>query len=109
MLAACTAAYLAACCDALKHKLQLHACCTAVHMAIHLLGLNILSTFQKPARGHLSRAQSECCAGDQFALFEAVIALAMLVRRFDFEMAENAPPVSMTTVRQGKHHVPCIN
>ncbi len=37
-------------------------------------------------------------AGDQFALFESVVALAMLLRRFEFEMAPNAPPVAMTTV-----------
>ena len=38
-------------------------------------------------------------AGDQFALFEAVTALAVLVRRFEFSMAAAAPPVSMETVR----------
>ncbi|KAL4447666.1 hypothetical protein ABPG75_004885 [Micractinium tetrahymenae] len=37
------------------------------------------------------------CIGDQFALFEAVTALAMLIRRFDFERAPDAPPVEMTT------------
>ncbi|PSC75082.1 cytochrome P450 superfamily [Micractinium conductrix] len=37
------------------------------------------------------------CIGDQFALFEAVTALAMLIRRFDFERAPDAPPVAMTT------------
>ncbi len=37
------------------------------------------------------------CIGDQFALFEAIVALAMLVRRFDFEVAPDAPEVSMTT------------
>ena len=31
-------------------------------------------------------------AGDQFALFEAITALAMLVRRFDFQRAADAPP-----------------
>ncbi len=36
-------------------------------------------------------------AGDQFAIFESVTALAMLVRRFDFAFAPDAPPVSMTT------------
>jgi hypothetical protein len=36
-------------------------------------------------------------AGDQFALFEAITALAMLVRRFDFERAPDAPAVEMTT------------
>lgn len=36
-------------------------------------------------------------AGDQFAIFESVVALAMLVRRFDFEFAPDAPPVGMTT------------
>lgn len=37
------------------------------------------------------------CIGDQFALFEAVTAVAMLFRRFDFERAPDAPPVGMTT------------
>ena len=37
-------------------------------------------------------------AGDQFALFESVVALAMLARRFDFRLAANAPKVGMTTV-----------
>ncbi|XP_023552789.1 protein LUTEIN DEFICIENT 5, chloroplastic [Cucurbita pepo subsp. pepo] len=37
------------------------------------------------------------CVGDMFALYEAVVALAMLVRRFDFQMALGAPPVKMTT------------
>jgi hypothetical protein len=38
-----------------------------------------------------------CPTGDQFALFESVVALSMLVRRFDFSMAAGAPPVGMTT------------
>ena len=37
------------------------------------------------------------CIGDQFALFESIVALSMLVRRFDFEMAPGAPAVGMTT------------
>jgi beta-ring hydroxylase len=37
------------------------------------------------------------CVGDVFATFETVTALAMIVRRFDFEMAPDAPPVTMTT------------
>uniref|UniRef100_A0A5B7BTE9 Uncharacterized protein n=1 Tax=Davidia involucrata TaxID=16924 RepID=A0A5B7BTE9_DAVIN len=37
------------------------------------------------------------CVGDMFATFETVVAVAMLVRRFDFEMALGAPPVEMTT------------
>eukprot|EP00877_Chromochloris_zofingiensis_P008598 jgi/Chrzof1/3992/Cz13g16110.t1_CYP97A1[v5.2] len=37
------------------------------------------------------------CIGDQFALFESVVALAMLVRRFDFTTAPGAPEVGMTT------------
>jgi len=51
------------------------------------------------------------CVGDQFALFEAIVALAMLVRRFDFEMAPDAPEVGMTTgatihTTNGLHLVP---
>ena len=42
-------------------------------------------------------------AGDQFALFESVVALAMLMRRFTFSMAPGAPAVGMTTVR-----LPCM-
>ena len=38
-------------------------------------------------------------AGDQFALFESVAALAVLLRRFEFRLAPGAPPVGMTTVR----------
>ncbi|OIT39795.1 PREDICTED: protein LUTEIN DEFICIENT 5, chloroplastic [Nicotiana attenuata] len=37
------------------------------------------------------------CVGDMFATFENVVAVAMLVRRFDFQMAIGAPPVKMTT------------
>lgn len=37
------------------------------------------------------------CIGDMFATFETVVATAMLVRRFNFAMAEGAPPVEMTT------------
>ncbi|XP_075485807.1 protein LUTEIN DEFICIENT 5, chloroplastic-like isoform X1 [Primulina tabacum] len=37
------------------------------------------------------------CIGDMFASFEAVVAVAMLVRRFNFQMALGAPPVKMTT------------
>jgi beta-ring hydroxylase len=37
------------------------------------------------------------CVGDQFALFESVVALSVLLRRFDFKRAPGAPPVSMTT------------
>ena len=48
---------------------------------------------------HIPSSQRAVCAGDQFALFESVVALAMLVRRFDFSMAPSAPAVGMTTVR----------
>ncbi|KAI3859466.1 hypothetical protein MKW92_002959 [Papaver armeniacum] len=37
------------------------------------------------------------CLGDMFATFETVVAVAMLVQRFDFQMAIGAPPVEMTT------------
>ncbi|XP_073032888.1 protein LUTEIN DEFICIENT 5, chloroplastic-like [Primulina eburnea] len=37
------------------------------------------------------------CIGDMFASFENIVAVAMLVRRFDFQMALGAPPVKMTT------------
>ncbi|KAL2330209.1 hypothetical protein Fmac_017790 [Flemingia macrophylla] len=37
------------------------------------------------------------CIGDLFASYETVVALAMLVRRFNFQMAVGAPPVEMTT------------
>jgi beta-ring hydroxylase len=37
------------------------------------------------------------CIGDQFALFESVVALAMLLRRFTFTADPRAPPVGMTT------------
>ncbi|GAB2277208.1 hypothetical protein Dimus_011915 [Dionaea muscipula] len=37
------------------------------------------------------------CVGDMFASFETTVALAMLVRRFNFEIAVGAPPVEMTT------------
>ncbi|KAF8402049.1 hypothetical protein HHK36_013001 [Tetracentron sinense] len=37
------------------------------------------------------------CIGDMFALFETVVAVAMLVRRFNFQIALGAPPVEMTT------------
>jgi hypothetical protein len=34
-------------------------------------------------------------AGDQFALFEAVVALAMLMRRYEFTIDPAAPEVNM--------------
>lgn len=37
------------------------------------------------------------CVGDIFASYETVVALAMLVRRFNFQMAVGAPEVNMTT------------
>ncbi|KAL1322405.1 hypothetical protein HN51_067401 [Arachis hypogaea] len=37
------------------------------------------------------------CVGDLFASYETIVALAMLVRRFNFQMAVGAPPVEMTT------------
>ncbi|KAK7394690.1 hypothetical protein VNO78_15225 [Psophocarpus tetragonolobus] len=37
------------------------------------------------------------CIGDLFASYETVVALSMLVRRFNFQMAVGAPPVEMTT------------
>jgi hypothetical protein len=37
------------------------------------------------------------CVGDQFALLEAAIALAMLLRRFSFELAVPAERVGMAT------------
>nr|QNS29944.1 cytochrome P450 [Nothapodytes nimmoniana] len=37
------------------------------------------------------------CVGDMFASFENIVAVAMLVRRFNFQMAIGAPPVGMTT------------
>ncbi|KAF0935417.1 hypothetical protein E2562_032673 [Oryza meyeriana var. granulata] len=40
------------------------------------------------------------CVGDMFATFETVVATAMLVRRFDFQMAPAAPPIeAWTTAR----------
>lgn len=36
------------------------------------------------------------CIGDQFALFEALVALAMLLRRYEF-MLDTSKPVGMTT------------
>eukprot|EP00250_Pteridium_aquilinum_P035717 c985_g1_i1 orf=399-2390(-) len=37
------------------------------------------------------------CLGDMFATFENITAVAMLVRRFNFELTLGAPPVGMTT------------
>ncbi|KAF7114294.1 hypothetical protein RHSIM_RhsimUnG0090400 [Rhododendron simsii] len=37
------------------------------------------------------------CVGDMFASFEIIVAVAMLVRRFNFEVALGAPRVQMTT------------
>ncbi|KAI5059524.1 hypothetical protein GOP47_0025843 [Adiantum capillus-veneris] len=37
------------------------------------------------------------CVGDMFATFENITAVAMVVRRFNFELALGAPPVGMTT------------
>lgn len=37
------------------------------------------------------------CIGDQFALFETIVGVSMLIRRFDFWRPEDAPAVEMTT------------
>ncbi|KAL5702567.1 hypothetical protein ACHQM5_027769 [Ranunculus cassubicifolius] len=37
------------------------------------------------------------CVGDMFATFENIVAISMLVRRFNFQIALGAPPVEMTT------------
>ncbi|KAL1204949.1 Protein LUTEIN DEFICIENT 5 [Cardamine amara subsp. amara] len=37
------------------------------------------------------------CIGDMFASFENVVAIATLIRRFNFQTAPGAPPVKMTT------------
>ncbi|ESR41787.1 hypothetical protein CICLE_v10011312mg [Citrus x clementina] len=37
------------------------------------------------------------CVGDMFATFENIVAVAMLVRQFNFQMALGAPQVEMTT------------
>jgi beta-ring hydroxylase len=37
------------------------------------------------------------CIGDQFALFESVVALAMLLRRYTFASDPDAPSIGMTT------------
>lgn len=37
------------------------------------------------------------CVGDMFATFENIVAISMLVRQFNFQMALGAPPVEMTT------------
>ncbi|XP_027184401.1 protein LUTEIN DEFICIENT 5, chloroplastic [Coffea eugenioides] len=37
------------------------------------------------------------CVGDMFASFETIVAVSMLVQRFNFQMAVGAPPVQMTT------------
>lgn len=41
------------------------------------------------------------CIGDQFALFETLVALAMLTRRYDFSLAPDKPAVGMTTGKRG--------
>ena len=40
---------------------------------------------------------SRKCVGDQFAMLEAAVALAMLVRRYEFELAGAPEDVGMTT------------
>lgn len=42
-------------------------------------------------------------AGDQFALLEAVTALAMIVRRFDFERAPDKPAGERVCCRRRAH------
>ncbi|KAI0558852.1 cytochrome P450 family 97G-CYP97G1 [Gracilaria domingensis] len=40
---------------------------------------------------------SRKCVGDHFAILESVVALAMIIRRFDFEFANPSQEVQMTT------------
>ncbi|KAJ7566206.1 hypothetical protein O6H91_02G092500 [Diphasiastrum complanatum] len=37
------------------------------------------------------------CVGDMFATYESITAVAMLARRYNFDLAVDAPPVGMTT------------
>ncbi|KAJ6975302.1 hypothetical protein NC653_031227 [Populus alba x Populus x berolinensis] len=39
------------------------------------------------------------CIGDMFASFEAIVAVSMLVRRFNFQVALGAPPISNSLVK----------
>lgn len=40
---------------------------------------------------------SRKCVGDQFAVLEAAVAFAMLVRRFNFDLADDPKDIKMTT------------
>jgi cytochrome P450 family 97 subfamily B polypeptide 3 len=40
---------------------------------------------------------SRKCVGDQFAMLEAAVAFAMLVRRFNFELVDDPKDMKMTT------------
>lgn len=40
---------------------------------------------------------SRKCVGDQFAMLEAAVAFAMLVRRFNIELADDPKDIKMTT------------
>jgi cytochrome P450 family 97 subfamily B polypeptide 3 len=40
---------------------------------------------------------SRKCVGDQFAMLEAAVAMAMLVRRFNFALVDDPKDIKMTT------------
>lgn len=40
---------------------------------------------------------SRKCVGDQFAMLEGAVALAMLIRRFTFELVQTPEEIGMTT------------
>lgn len=40
---------------------------------------------------------SRKCVGDQFAMLEAAVAFAMLIRRFNIELADDPASIKMTT------------
>jgi beta-ring hydroxylase len=64
--------------------------------ALALLGLRLMD-----ARTSLGKRLKHALivpAGDQFALVESIVTLAILLRRFEFSMAPDAPAVGMTTV-----------
>ncbi|XVF30381.1 hypothetical protein REPUB_Repub16aG0052500 [Reevesia pubescens] len=67
--------------------------CCHIFLQLQITDTNTLLSFSYLPFGGGPRK----CVGDMFASFETVVAVAMLVRRFNFQMALGAPPVEMTT------------
>ena len=78
---------LPACCGLCAHLMEHTLCSMRAHC------LHDVAPPQPRDASHNAGGGARKCIGDQFAMFEATIAIAMLLRRFTFEFAVPAEKV----------------